>query len=644
MLRPSFRALGLAAVAGLSLFAPATAQTQAPTNAFARALPADTLMYVSAPDLKTTLEEFQSMPLAKMWREKEVQDFFGRALAMADDAWGQMMSEARQAHENGQLPFDPDQLVKARIRAASFAITSMALAVPEGQREPLPRFGLVLHLDFGDTAPIWNQVLQMGMGMLQGMAGDEMTTSLRDVGGVQLTTMRPANEPIEMGINVAFVGNGVLIGTLEDDVAGMLQRLAGETAGGLTSTADFKAMARHVEFSGAETEVFLRPGRFIDFAMDTLRLAKENAPGFPEWLDVDGVERAVQALGLRSMQGIGATERYVDGKAVSSSFVMAPAADRRGFLTDTAGTIDLGFLRWIPKDAVSFSAMKIDVGNIYKTLTAALRAYDENMAEMMMGQLQDMESQLGLSLEKDLFGAFGNDLVYWSMPIAAMMAAPEMGIIVSVKDQEAVLRTLQTLANMSDGFVSLKQNERRGTWQLRFEFDAGGMMGGFNPADMFVPTFTFKDGYMVAGFTNGDVKRAVTRMEREDDPADDIRSNPEFAPFLAQIPKEGLSSLSFTDWKSSFEGMYSIVASAAMFLPMDESIPFEPELLPEQSTLTQHLYGGVTWSRVSPDGYSSSGVGPFGPEMFVILGGAVAAGIGVFAAMDGGADMPIRIR
>ena len=148
MLRTQFRALG-AATALAVLACPLAAQTTtAAANPFARALPESTLMYMSFPNFSKSLEEFQSMPLAKMWAEDEVQDFFERAMTMGKEYWEQGMAQARAMHEQGQLPFDPDELVKARLESLSFAITSMELQMPEGAREPLPRFGFVIYPRF----------------------------------------------------------------------------------------------------------------------------------------------------------------------------------------------------------------------------------------------------------------------------------------------------------------------------------------------------------------------------------------------------------------------------------------------------------------------------------------------------------------
>ena len=648
MLRPSRLALGGALA--LTALAPAQTTTQATRNAFAAALPADTMMYVSLPNISASLGEMQSMPLAKMWHEEEVQDFFERSLAMAGQYWEMGMAQAREMHEQGALPFDPDELLKLRVESASFAITSMSMTMPEGAREPLPHFGFVMHADFGDSAPIWRSVLETGLGMMQMQAGNDLARTSAKVGDVELMTFSPAEPPMEgfdMGLNIAFVGNGILIGSLTDEVTAMLGRLTSGTAG-LTGTAAYSGLAQNVSFTGAEAEMFVRPNAFVDFGMNTLRMVAAAQPGALGPIDVDGVQRALGALGLSSIGSIASASRYENGRAITQSFVASPAEQRTGMMAMSSGELDMGFLKWVPKDAVSFSAMKFDPSMIWNGITGALRAYDEKLAEQMMGQLAQMEEQLGMSVENDLFGAFGDDIVTWQMPMAAIGTTPEMAIVLEVPEPERLLRTLDTISQLSQGKFSVKKT-RRETYRVNLDIDLSEMGGdfgamGMNPLDMFTPTFAFQDGYMVVGFSTGDVMRAFKRLAREDDPSDDIRSNPEFAPYLKEMPESGVDSLTFTDWKSSFESTYQILASMTMLIPISEDVPFEPELLPESSTLTQHLFGSVTWSRTTPEGFYSTSVSPFGPEAVALLAGGVGAGAAVFGIMSARDGGPIRIR
>ena len=69
----------------------------------------------------------------------------------------------------------------------------------------------------------------------------------------------------------------------------------------------------------------------------------------------------------------------------------------------------------------------------------------------------------------------------------------------------------------------------------------------------------------------------------------------------------------------------------------DDEIPIDLSLLPDSSTLTQHLCGSVAWSRLTDAGVESRSVGPWGPETVALLGGLVGAG-GAAALMLGDAN------
>ncbi len=606
---------------------PAVAQ-----NRFAAALPADTIAFVSFPDLKQSFQEFQQMPLAKMWREDQVQDFFADALKLAKDSWNQGLDQARQQYQAGALPFDPDELLKARLESMSFALTGLGVT-PVEDADPMLKIGVVAYLDFGTTAPIWNNVLTTALDMMTQQAGDEMKRSLREVGGTQLHVFEAAKQPeVDASLNVAFVGTGVLIGTQTADVEGMLTRMQSKEAG-LTAAPAYQAVAKKLDTQGAEAELYVRPGVAMDSLLNILKTARDTEPDFPSQISPEGIDRAITALGIRSIEAVGMTSSYENGRCVTHSFSAIPKAARTGLTACDAGTLDMGFLRWIPADAVSFQAGRVDLPHIYDSLSAALMAYDPKLGARLLEHLGKMEEQVGISLQKDLFGAFGNQYAFWQMPMAAFGAFPEMALIAQVKDPDQLVHTLQTIAQLSEGSITVETVERRGitVHQIRFDLDLGaGAPMTFNPADMFTPTIGFKDGYMVVGLSTGDVKRAFARMEREDDPSGDIRSNPEFAPCLKQIPSEGLSALSFTDWKSMFESYYQMVTSVLAFIPPNENIPFDLSLLPDSSTLTQHLFAAVSWSKETDEGTVVESISPFGPEL-VVLGGTLGLGAVGFA-------------
>ena len=595
-------------------------------------LPEDTLVAISVPDLEATTGEFSEMPLAKIWHEEEVQNFLSDAMDMVHEQIEEAMAQADEMHAQGMLPIDPEKLMGLRINGGTFAVTKLGIEV--GDFGPMPSFGLMLHLDLGDTAQQWNGLLRMGLDMLTQEAADQVTREEQEVGSYKIITMKPTMAPpgLDMCLNIAMVDDGILIGTLTDQVKATVQAMS-EGRHVLAATERYKTNCKRLPTAGAEVEMFMRIDEMLDFSVDALGIAAQMEREFA-WLDADGLGRAVDALGLKSIKSIGATSSYKGGKAVTTSYAVAPAPDRKGLLAGANKNLDLSFLQWVPKDAVSFSAMTMEPMSIYDSITAAMRAYDPQFAEMALAQLGGIEKQMGFTVRDDLFGALGDTMISWSMPIATMMSAPELAILLKVNDPDKIVKVLRSLTEMSDGFVELEDSERRGitTYQFRVNFDPG--MGGMNPFDMFNPSFSFKDGYMVAGFSPSDIRRVFKRMDRKDDadPKRDIRGNKEFAIYSGQYPAN-IQSLGFTDWKANFESIYQMVASVLAFLPMDEDIPIDMSMLPDASTMTQHLFGSIYYTEVDGAGMSSTAVSPFGPELGLVAAAVIGAVAGFAVAV-----------
>lgn len=590
-------------------------------------LPKDTILAVSAPDLATSLVEFQKMPLAKMWSEQEVQNFVADLMETAKNQIEGLMAQGREMHAQGQLPVDPDELMKLRVRGVTMALTHLEITM--GEFEPQPKIGVVLHLDFGATAPQWHSLVQLGLGMLEGQAGEQLLKTESKVGEWPLLTFR-ANDVKDspMSLSIVMVPEGLLIGTLADEVRSIAENLQNKTPM-LAGSETFLAASKQLPIEGAETMAFVRYDPMVDFTLSLLRVATEMSQDLA-MIDMDGIDRAVTAMGLRNLSTDISATSYVDGKSVARSFRATPTTAGQ---TSAAKAVDTSFLKWVPKDAVSFGAGTMSVMGLYDTLLKGLQAYDTEFATQVLAQLAEMEQQIGFRLRDDLLGSVGDHYMTWSMPMGTISSAPEMALLLKIQDEQKFVTSLQALAKVSDGLVDVEESEKRGlkVYQLRVNFDPTQGRGGMNPFDMFTPTFAFKGGYLVGGFSASDIKRVFQRMDREDDPKGDIRGNREFAAVAARLPA-GVDSVSFTDWKAQFESFYQIATGLLAFVPIGEEIPLDMSLLPDSASLTKHLFGSLSYSRSVPGGRETETISPFGPEIQLFTFGAAAAGATVLGA------------
>jgi hypothetical protein len=606
-----------------ALLAPAAAQ-----GSILPYLPKDTIVAVAAPDLAASLAEFAQMPLAKMWAEKEVQTFFADVKELAIKQFNEGLAQAKEMHAQGALPINPEELLKLRLQGVTVALTK--LHIGKTDMGPMPEIGLLVHLDFGSSAPTWNALIKTGLGLLEAEAGEQMKKQESKIGDVTLLTYSPPAEMgIQMGLNIAMVPNGIVIGSLASEVQELVAAMNAK-APVLGASAAYQANVKHLTTEGAECEAFVRFDPLVDFALMALRMGTEK--GELQGLDIEGVNRAVDAMGLRNLGSVGMTTGYVDGKAITRAYASSGGSGT----TSSVKTIDTSFLKWVPKDAVSFGAGTFAVMPIYDTLVRGLQAYNPEMAKGVLEQLQGMEKQLGFSIRDDFFGSLGDHYISWSMPMGTISSPPELAYLLAIKDEAKFVNVLKTLAKLSQGMVEIEEGEKRGVkaYQIRVNFDPTEGMGGMNPFDMFQPTFAFKNGYMVLGFSASDVKRVFQRMDREDDPKGDIRSNKEFAAVAASIPA-GVTSVSFTDWKSNFESLYQIATGLLAFVPMGDQVPIDLSLIPDSGTLSKHLFGALSYTKTDAQGTESISISPFGPEVALLVGGLAVAGAATFGVMRG---------
>ncbi|MBL8752438.1 MAG: hypothetical protein JNK15_03975 [Planctomycetes bacterium] len=614
------KSLRFAPVAVFALLAPVAAQ-----GSILPYLPKDTMLAFAAPDLPMSIGDFAKMPLAKMWAEEEVQNFLADVKEMAAKQYAEGLAQAKQMHKQGALPVDPDDLLKLRLNGGAFAMTRLEFKM--GDFGPSPKIGIVAHLDFGESAPVWNKLIMTGLGMLEERAKDKIVRSESSIGDVKVMSfMPPAESGVQMGLNLAMVGNGLVLCTLADDMKEIVAAMNAKTPM-LGATNLYLATAKHVTTAGAECEMFLRPEPMIDFALSIVRMGIEQ--GEMDGVDMEGVVRAVDAMGLRNLGAMSMASSYVDGKCVSRTYSSTGKPDP----TVSVKTIDTSFLKWVPKDAVSFGAGSMNLISFYDTLVKGLQAYNPEFAKQTLGQLSKLEEQLGFKVRDDFFGSLGDHYIQWSMPMGSITSPPEAAFLMKVNNEDKLVMVLKNLAKLTNGMVEIEEGEKRGVkaYQVRVNYDPGQGMG-MNPFDMIQPTFAFKGGYMVVGFTASDVKRVFQRMDREDDPKGDIRSNKEFAAVAGSIPA-GVDSLSFTDWKSNFESLYQIGTGLLAFVPMGEDIPIDMSLLPDSGTLSKHLYASVGYTKTDALGSESVTVSPFGPEVGMLFGAALVAGFSAFGVM-----------
>jgi hypothetical protein len=415
----------------------------------------------------------------------------------------------------------------------------------------------------------------------------------------------------------------------------VVKGLAGEGADTLSGDATYQRGIAKLKSDSASLEFFVRPSAILGLVLDGVDLAASMSRSFPPQIDTKGIRRAVESLGMMSVDSVVMRGGYDGSKGIFESFASSPKKDRKGLISVGSGNpLSIDKLNLVPKDAASFSYASLELGSVYAALTDALKAYDPKVSDQVLGMLSQYEEQLGIKVKQDLFDSVGGDFLMYQMPAAGMMSAPEMAIIVPVKNRDGFVNALKTLAGLSNGAVTISEKDRDEItiYSVDIDVDLGGG-SGMNPMAMFLPSFAIENDHLVMAFSRADVRRALKRFGAPQLDTS-IQANKAFAAYGELTRQSSYSALSFTDWVPSFDAMYTALTGMAAFVPIPQEVPIDLALLPTSEVFTKHLFGGLGYSTDDGDGFYSRTISPFGPEVAVALVCALGVGAGVAASMS----------
>ncbi len=612
-------------------------------------VPPGTLLYVSLPNLPQSYQDFQSMPLAKLWREQEVQEFLAQPLAFAKTQWAMALKQIQAAHEAGILPVTAKELLSLRPGSLSAALIG-----PGGKGEPV-RFAFTL--EFAQGTEVTDKLVQFGLKMLQAKI-DALQAKVKDgtADPMEQIELKMMPKICRIGPAQALVGNtlapnggegkgfasltwayykGLLLVASSKSLAEKI--LSDKPGASLALDPVFHQAMAKVKSQGAEAIFFLRPKGLIQAILNFLPGASPKVRDFMEEHG-EGIRKALEITGLTGCEALAAVSTYDQGKCFWDSYVLAPAP-RKGFL-DLAGgrTLDLDHLAWVPGKATSFSMGYLPVKKFYHTILDAVGAVDPEAGGRINTLLAAIKDKIGLDLEKDLLDQLGGEILTYGITGSSLMTPGTTVLITRVKEPQKFLNSLETLFGLTKGGLALESTKDPATgmeiWKVLFDPSALPQTGKLSLLWRFLPfikpSFTFHKGYLVGALNPRDVKRAVLQMEGKK--KGDVRSRKDVALFLKGLPP-AVTRISFNDIKTTIQTVYEAASGTLNVVSLPEDIPVDLALLPGSDTVSKHFFPITSYSTETKDGIYARTVSPLGPEMVVALG-AAAAGVAALVAKN----------
>lgn len=615
---PQRRGAGVAIVFAL-LVAPAVAR-----QGVDRLLPEDTLVAISVDDLSAYTKSLEKSPLAQVLGEEEVQKFLEKPKAFCAEALAKMSEEVKKQPGFENFDLSPAELLAGSYGRMFVALTHVGMPNPEAGMM-MPDIGLVIGIERREGAPDWQALLKdlIARGVAASGAPLDLKFEKTSKNGHEYEQLVGGPE-MRPPVLFAESGNLQLISLSHDSLGGILDRAAGKEGG--------KSLAANKHYQKAQSKIAIDSPASIRFFFNTDLGLKALTEGIKLALQAEGetqmvalVDKLFAKSGLMALKCVAGANQCVDGVAHSRSWagVEGPLTGLLALQPDQP--IDLAHLAMVPKDSASFWITQFDFGRLYDFALECVKEVDADVYEEMQGAISGFSAQVGgegqpLDIRKDLLGNIGPEQIFLQ-PQSNNPMVPAMLMLFEVRNGSAVTDALQKLAafgsTASDGQVALKAVDYKETKLYQVDF-SGEVPIPLNPC------FTVANGYLMFALSPGDLKRQLRLFDK---PGESITANPDYQRFAGKLPKDGkLNSLAYTDIRGAVESGYGQVTT---FLPMltmagDFELPFDMNLLPEQETISKHLFGSLSYSTSGPDGGLSESFSSIGAE---ILGGVAMVGV-----------------
>ncbi len=307
------------------------------------------------------------------------------------------------------------------------------------------------------------------------------------------------------------------------------------------------------------------------------------------------VSNVVNELGLNGLKNIVFVSGF-DGAVERSVTDIDMPSPRKGLLAfSSQKKISLKDLPVLPNDINAFSANSMNLSKTYDILVSTaegvVRVFSPNDADNIKEVVKAFEGAVGVDINKDIFGSFGEMMVSYSSPSDGILGTGAV-VAIKVKDGKKLGKSIEKLVSAvpanPGGKVSAIRSSYLGGEVIHLK------MTGM--ASSHLATFgIYKDWFVYSQFPQP-VKGFIMRQEGKL-PA--WKADAETAKALAALPKE-FTGVTISDPRPTMKTLLSIAPFALNMVNAVGSplVPgfrtFDLDLIPHAQEATMHLFPNVT--------------------------------------------------
>lgn len=551
-------------------------------SALSDLLPAGTLLYKGWPGIDAFSKASQDTELAKLLKEPELQQL--RA------AWWKDIWPAIKDQITAEIGDDKAEQIVEPIEALLGMVwrhpTAVAL-VGAGMGETGPQFDAAIIVRAGkDSAKLVDMTERLLT--LAGIGPDSAEEVA--VGEMKFKTVAGFPIPLRWGTAREFFIISVGAKATEHLALGTLEN-------SLTRSPRFAAAMKHAG-SGQESPFF-----FLDLK-GAVQVVKDFQPmlaatGLPFFTEPGAVDRLLKQVGADACESLSIAIAPEAGGFKTTMFVHLPGAaassnpliSRKALINDDIGVV--------PKNVRWATVSNWDAAATYRSLMDALTSILPTGEEEILGMVEAAEKRIGLSIEKDILGAFENNWAIFDSPDFGGIWISGMAVVAKVKPKhelrKAMRNIMEVIAEEMSGDTSVNVATETYRGQTIEYVNISGVPMPIAPA-----WAEFQGRWIMALYPQ------MVRMEIDHlmNRGASLLENPDYQRGRKLLPN-GAYAVNYVDTKAGMLQIYSFVlpiwqVAAAML--QKEDIPLEAGMLPSAQTVTRHMFGNVSVSAVTEDG------------------------------------------
>ena len=544
-------------------------------------------------DVPNTLEEWEKSPLADLWKDPQIQAFFGPLREeIKIDNWDTMVrKETGYGLDEIKGMFTGDMVVY---------IGDMKFVLDEGAEDM--DFSIAMLVTVGENASkLENLILEQENKAAEKEEAEERdsetTNEIREFRGIDMH-VEGTYEGDELTEETGWaVVDGVWafgspIESLEQAITSILD---GGVDNQLRSGPNFRTISQHTR--SADSWLFIDIDPWIPMVRAVLNegLAAAQEAGSPFPLDPATL---MDALGIEAMQALFSTFDFKD-RAMATDFGLTYTEDRGLIKLLAYGPEEAPRPTFIPEDSDSFTTAYFDFDGAWSALVDIVNGINPALMGMAAMQLQSMVQGAGaeLDLKRDLLENLTGEMVSIQNldgivgdTIADLQLEQDQVIVLGIQQREALENTMETIKGMV-GQGSQLFSEREFEGYTIFTLDlpqAEGEAPGSKIAYVITDTqclisvgspATLEKVLLKIGAKGGSVWKAASVRRA-----------------LGQLP-EGASALQYQDLVSMGDLIFHAISVADSIQTGEDGDEFQicdPSAKPDPGILGKYLSSGVS--------------------------------------------------